>query len=70
MKIKINKKCNCGCNQKAYLYIKLGKFSLSWFTEFGFWFVYIHFGKRFCQFSSGGFLKGKRNNELVKKQGE
>lgn len=46
-------------NGVYFLVFTTKMFKLKWFTDYGFWFVYIHFGKRFYRVSNNGCLSGK-----------
>jgi hypothetical protein len=37
-------------------------FQFRWFTDCGYWFIYIHIGKRYYRFSNAGYLSGKFKN--------
>jgi hypothetical protein len=38
-------------------------FQLRWFTDCGYWFIYVHFGKKYFRFSNAGYLSRKTKEE-------
>lgn len=42
-----------------FLIFRTKPFQFRWFTDCGYWFLYIHFGKRYFRFSDAGFLTGR-----------
>lgn len=49
-------------NGMKFLIIKTKPFQFRWFTDCGYWFIYVHFGKRYFRFSDCGFLTGTIKN--------
>jgi hypothetical protein len=41
------------------LIFKSKLFQFRWFTDCGYWFIYIHIKNRYFRFSNAGFLSGK-----------
>jgi hypothetical protein len=59
MKLKLLKKHEEGLD---VIIFKSKLFQFRWFTDCGYWFIYIHIGKRYYRFSNAGFLSGKFKN--------
>lgn len=59
MKVRFLDFCPCGCDDKYYAVIESKKFKFKWFASNGYWFIYIHLGKKWCRFSNAGFIKGE-----------
>jgi hypothetical protein len=34
-------------------------FQIRWFTDCGYWFIYLHLWKHYIRFSNAGFTKGR-----------
>lgn len=56
MSIKLLKKYENGIK---ILIFRSRLFQFRWFTDCGYWFIYVHFAKRYYRFSNAGFLSGK-----------
>lgn len=48
-------------NGWKFLILRSRLFQFRWFTDCGYWFLYIHIGKRYWRFSDIGYLSGKTN---------
>lgn len=43
--------------------LRVGPLVVTWYREWGDWFVYVHLRKRFWRFSSAGYLTGVVKDE-------
>jgi hypothetical protein len=59
MSLVVMGKCECGCGNRNYLIFISKLFQLRWFQDYGDWFLYVHFGRRYFRFSSAGFYTDK-----------
>lgn len=61
MKLEFKDKSYSDISYKQYLYFESKIITISWFKEFGDWFIYTHFplskGLKGVRFSSAGFMK-------------
>lgn len=46
-------------NGWKFLIVRSKWFQFRWFTDCGWWFLYIHLGKRYWRFSDAGYRSGK-----------
>lgn len=56
MQISLFKKNNEGLDIITF---RTKLFQFRWFTDCGYWFIYIYLGSRYYRFGSAGFLTGK-----------
>ena len=59
MKLKVMGRCSCGCGERVFFSFISKLFQIRWFMDDGFWFIYVHLGKRYWRFSNAGYLSGK-----------
>lgn len=62
VKLKIGGTCPCGCEEKDFLRLEVGKLRITWFMDSGDWFFYFYWDYKWWRFSSAGFVKWRKKN--------